>query len=59
VLDREATLAKLEALVAAAAECGARLIVRPEAFVPAYPASQVFGSVFGGFSNPRTARTFP
>lgn len=39
VLDREATLDKLERLVSEAAELGARLIVLPEAFVPAYPAS--------------------
>jgi nitrilase len=49
VLDREATLDKLERLVAEAADLGARLMVLPEAFVPAYPASAVFGAVFGGF----------
>lgn len=49
VLDREATLDKLDRLVAEAAVKGARIIVLPEAFVPAYPASPVFGPVFGGF----------
>ena len=41
---------QLEGLVAEAADVGARLVVLPEAFVPAYPASPVFGPVFGGFS---------
>jgi nitrilase len=49
VLDREATLAKAQALIAAAADRDARIIVLPEAFVPCYPASSVFGPVFGGF----------
>jgi nitrilase len=58
VLDRDATMAKLEARVAEAAARGARLIVLPEAFVPAYPSSPVFGPVFGGFSDPRAAAAF-
>ena len=37
-LDRDATVAKACALIADAARRGARLIVLPEAFVPAYPA---------------------
>jgi nitrilase len=49
VLDREATIAKLEGLTAEAADRGARLVVFPEAFVPLYPSSAVFGPVFGGF----------
>jgi nitrilase len=49
VLDREATIAKAQALIAAAADRGARIVVLPEAFVPCYPASSVFGPVFGGF----------
>jgi len=36
-LDREATLAKTDKLVAEAAEQGARLVVFPESFVPTYP----------------------
>jgi nitrilase len=39
VLDREATIDKLEALVAEAAQNDARLVVFPETFVPAYPSS--------------------
>jgi len=58
VLDREATLDKLERLVAEAADLGARIILLPEAFVPAYPASAVFGPVFGGFSDPAAGPVF-
>jgi len=58
VLDREATLEKLERLVAEAADLSARLIVLPEAFVPAYPTSPVFGLVFGGFSHPGAGPVF-
>jgi nitrilase len=39
ILDRDATLAKLEALTAEAAGQGARLVVFPETFVPVYPTS--------------------
>jgi nitrilase len=58
VLDREATIAKLERRVAEAADLGAGLVVLPEAFVPAYPASPVFGPVFGGFSDPKAGAAF-
>jgi nitrilase len=58
VLDRDATLEKLEGRVAEAADLGARVIVLPEAFVPAYPASPVFGPVFGGFSDPAAGPVF-
>lgn len=58
VLDREATLGKLAELSERAADHGARLIVFPEAFVPGYPASEVFGPVFGGFSDPRAGAAF-
>ena len=39
VLDREATLDKLDRLTAEAAGKGAQLLVFPEAFIPAYPSS--------------------
>jgi len=58
LLDREATLVKLAALAEHAADQGARIIVFPEAFVPGYPASQVFGPVFGGFSDAKAGPAF-
>jgi nitrilase len=58
VLDRERTLDRIEALAADAAGLGARVVVFPEAFVPAYPASPVFGPVFGGFSDPQAGPAF-
>ncbi len=58
VLEREATLDKLEALCAEAAGRGARIVLFPEAFIPAYPASTVFGPVFGGFLNPAAGPAF-
>lgn len=58
VLDREASLDKLQALAERAADAGARIIVLPEAFVPAYPASEVFGPVFGGFSDKKAGPAF-
>ena len=39
ILDREATLDKMAVLAAEAAGEGARLLVYPEAFLPAYPSS--------------------
>jgi nitrilase len=49
LFDREASLEKLRRSVEAAADRGAQLIVMPEAFVAGYPASAVFGPVFGAF----------
>jgi len=45
--DRDGTLAKLEKLLAEAADGGAQLAVFPEAFVSAYPMGQDFGAVVG------------
>ena len=39
ILDRERTVEKLAGLTAEAAKAGARLVVFPEAFIPAYPSS--------------------
>ena len=39
VLDREATIDKLEQLAAEASSAGAQLIVFPETFIPVYPSS--------------------
>ena len=58
VLDRERTLDRIESLAAEAAGLGARVVLFPEAFVPAYPASPVFGPVFGGFSDPQAGAAF-
>jgi nitrilase len=57
VLDREATLAKLERLTAEAAEQGAELVVFPEAFIPVYPSS-VWAKHFAGWADDRSKATF-
>jgi nitrilase len=50
LFDRQATIEKACHLVAEAAAQGARLILFPEAFVPAYPRGLSFGSVVGSRS---------
>ena len=50
ILDREATVAKAVRLIGEAAGGGARLVVFPEAFVPAYPRGLSFGVVVGNRS---------
>jgi len=47
VLDREATTEKTVRLIREAAEQGARLIVFPESFIPAYPRGLTFGFTVG------------
>lgn len=47
LFDRDATVDKVCALTAEAAAADARLIVFPEAFVPAYPRGLAFGTVVG------------
>jgi nitrilase len=47
VLDRDATVAKAVRLASDAAALGARLVLFPEAFVPAYPRELSFGTVVG------------
>jgi nitrilase len=47
LFDREATIRKACGLAAEAAREGARLILFPEAFVPAYPRGLGFGTVVG------------
>jgi nitrilase len=51
VLDRGATLDKLERLTAEAAGNGASLVVFPEAFVPVYPSSS-WAKAFAGWMHP-------
>ena len=52
VLDREATLDRLETLAAEAAGNGAELVVFPETFVPVYPSS-LWARAFAGWENER------
>jgi nitrilase len=57
VLDREATIDKLEALAAEAAAGGAQLLAFPEAFVPAYPSS-VWAKALAGWAEPGATEAF-
>jgi nitrilase len=57
VLDREATLDRLEQRAAEAAEAGAQLVVFPEAFIPAYPSS-VWAKALAGWADPRAKAAF-
>ena len=50
ILDREATLAKTVELIGEAAAGGARLVLFPEAFIPAYPRGLSFGVTVGNRS---------
>lgn len=50
LFDREATVAKACRLTAEAASQGAKLILFPEAFIPAYPRGLSFGHVVGSRS---------
>jgi len=45
--DRDATVAKVRELTAEAASNNARLILFPEAFIPAYPRGLSFGAIVG------------
>jgi nitrilase len=51
LFDCEATLARVAELTAEAAAGGARLVLFPEAFVPAYPRGLSFGVVVGSRSD--------
>ncbi len=57
LFDRQATIEKTRRLTAEAAARGARLILFPEAFIPAYPRGLGFGSVVGSRS-PEGRRTW-
>lgn len=48
LFDREATVEKALRLISEAAENGSKLILFPEAFIPAYPRGLSFGTVVGG-----------
>jgi nitrilase len=47
LMDREATVKKTISLIREAAERGAKLVVFPEAFIPAYPRGLTFGFAVG------------
>ena len=51
LFDLEATVARAESLLAEAAAGGARLVLFPEAFIPAYPRGFSFGMVVGSRSD--------
>src|SRR6478736_1416175 len=57
VLDREATLDRLEKVAAEAAKAGAELVVFPETFVPVYPSS-VWAKAFAGWAAEGAKETF-
>src|SRR5579862_6796314 len=57
VLDREATLDKLETVAAEAAKEGAELVVFPETFVPVYPSS-TWAKAFAGWEAAGAKETF-
>jgi nitrilase len=57
VLDREATLERLDVLTAEAAGAGAGLVAFPEAFIPAYPSS-VWAKALAGWADPRAKAAF-
>jgi nitrilase len=57
VLDRDATLGRLEELAAEAASNGAGLVVFPETFVPVYPSSR-WAKAFAGWENAGAKETF-
>ena len=57
VLDREASLARLDAVAGEAAGAGAELVVFPEAFIPAYPSS-AWARFLAGWADPRAKAAF-
>jgi nitrilase len=57
ILDRDATIEKLGHLAAEAAGNGAKLLVFPEAFVPAYPSS-VWARALAGWAEPGAKEAF-
>lgn len=57
ILDREATIDKLAGLTAEAAGAGARLVVFPETFIPAYPSS-TWARALAAWSDERAKAAF-
>jgi nitrilase len=57
ILDREATIERVDALCSEAARGGAGLVVLPESFVPAYPSS-AWAKALAGWDDPRAKAAF-
>ena len=57
ILDRDATIGRIDALAGEAARSGAGLVALPEAFVPAYPSS-VWAKALAGWEDPRAKAAF-
>src|SRR5690349_23671882 len=57
ILDRDATIEKLGRLAAEAAGNGAKLLVFPESFIPAYPSS-VWAKALAGWAEPGATEAF-
>src|SRR5215470_14496223 len=57
ILDRDATIEKLAVLATEAAGKGARLLVFPEAFIPAYPSS-IWARALAGWATPGAKEAF-
>ncbi len=57
ILDRDATLDRLEQLAAEAAGNGAELVVFPETFIPVYPSSR-WAKAFAAWQNDGAKRVF-
>jgi nitrilase len=57
VLDREASIARLDEVTREAAGAGAELVVFPEAFIPAYPSS-AWARFLAGWADPRAKAAF-
>jgi nitrilase len=50
-MDRDATIEKVVSLIQQASEKGAKIVVFPEAFIPAYPRGLSFGTIIGSRSD--------
>lgn len=51
IMDRDATIEKAISLIRQASEKGAKIVVFPEAFIPAYPRGLSFGTIIGSRSD--------
>src|SRR3954453_18967368 len=51
IMDRDASIEKAITLMQQASEEGAKIVVFPEAFIPAYPRGLSFGTIIGDRSD--------